>query len=55
MFVYYLSVVMVVITCRHILPEELGVQNVEAESQFVDLFQSGHPVILYLHGNAGTR
>ena len=43
------------INCRHVLPEELGVHSVEADAQFVDLLQSGHPVILYLHGNAGTR
>lgn len=41
----------------HVLPEELGVQytGTEAESQFVHQLQSGHGVILYLHGNAGTR
>ena len=41
--------------CRHVLPEELGVQNINTESESVDLLQSGHAVILYMHGNAGTR
>jgi len=45
----------VAVICRHVLPEELAEQNVEADSQFVSLLQSGHAVILYLHGNAGTR
>jgi len=43
------------VSCRHILPQELGVQHVEAEIHFVDLLQSGRAVILYLHGNSGTR
>lgn len=41
--------------CRHVLPEELGVQRIEDGTQFVNMLQSGHAVILYLHGNAGTR
>ena len=43
------------ISCRHVLPEELAVQNIDERSYFDDLLQSGHAVILYLHGNAGTR
>lgn len=37
------------------MPEELGVHCDGPKSQSVDLLQSGHAVILYLHGNAGTR
>jgi len=47
MFVY--------VICRHVLPEELGVQRIETSTQFDDLLQSGHAVILYMHGNGGTR
>ena len=43
------------VSCRHVLPEELGVQHVETGTQFDNLLQSGHAVILYMHGNGGTR
>jgi len=43
-------------SCRHVLPEELGLQHAEAaDIQYDDMLQSGHAVILYMHGNAGSR
>lgn len=39
-----------------ILPETLGSRVPPSdEKKYISLLQDGHPIILYLHGNAGTR
>lgn len=40
----------------HILPEKLASEMPSPdEAQYISLLQDGSPIVLYLHGNAGTR
>ena len=41
---------------RHSLPESLhDVSRTRTDEEYEKLFSSGYPIIVYYHGNAGTR
>lgn len=41
--------------CRHVLPRNLLEKHEEDKAHYEKLLSHGEPIVIYMHGNSGTR